>query len=55
MALGGPLINVYDSTTNKKHAGVTEKVQGKKFDGRGAPGNGNAIILGAIKLGRGKR
>ncbi len=32
-----------------------EEVQGKRFDGRGARGNGNTIVLGAIKLGRGKK
>ncbi len=44
-----PPIDVFDSTTNQKHAGVTEKVQGKRFDGWGARGNGNAIVLGAIE------
>jgi hypothetical protein len=32
-----------------------EEVQGKRFDGGGAWGNGNAIVLGAIKLGKGKK
>jgi hypothetical protein len=48
-----PPINVFDSTTNQKHTGVMEEVQGKRFGGGVAWGNGNAIILGAIKLGRG--
>jgi hypothetical protein len=34
---------------------MTEEVQGKRFDGEGARGNGNAIVLGAIVLGRGKK
>jgi hypothetical protein len=34
---------------------MTEEVQGKRFDGGGAQGNGNAIVLGATKLGRGKK
>jgi hypothetical protein len=34
---------------------MTEEVQGKRFDGGEAQGKGNAIILGAIKLGRGKK
>ncbi len=50
-----PPINVFDSTTNQKHAGVMEEVQGKRFDGGGAQGNGNSIVLGAIELGRGKK
>ncbi len=32
-----------------------EEVQGKRFDGGGVRGNGNTIVLGAIKLGRGKK
>jgi hypothetical protein len=32
-----------------------EEVQGKRFDVGGAQGNGNAIVLGAIKLDRGKK
>ncbi len=35
--------------------GVTEEVQGKRLDGGVAWGNGNAIVLGAIELGRGKK
>ncbi len=31
-----------------------EEVQGKRFDGGGLQGNGNAIVLGVIKLGRAK-
>jgi hypothetical protein len=54
-SLRWPRINVFDATTNQKHAGVTAEVQGKRFDGGGAQGNGNAIILGAIELGRGKK
>jgi hypothetical protein len=50
-----PPIDVFDSTTNQKHAGVTEEVHGKRFDGGGARGNGNAIVLGAIELGRGEK
>ncbi len=50
-----PPIDVFNATTNQKHAGVTEEVKGKKFDGGGARGNGNAIVLGAIELGRGKK
>jgi hypothetical protein len=50
-----PPIDVFDSTTNQKHGGVTEEVQGKRFNGGGARGNGNTIILGAIELGRGKK
>jgi hypothetical protein len=49
------LIDVFDATTNQKHACVTEEVQGKRFNGGEAQGKGNAIILGAIKLGRGKK
>ncbi len=48
-------IDAFDSTTNQKHAGVTEDVQGNRFDGGGAWGNGNTIVLGAIELGRGKK
>jgi hypothetical protein len=32
-----------------------EEVQGKRFDGGGARGNGNTIVLREIKLGRGKK
>ncbi len=46
---------MFDSTTNQKHAGVTAEVQGKRFDGGRAQGNGNAMVLGAIELGRGKK
>ncbi len=49
-----PPIDVFDATTNQKHSGVTEEAQGKRFDRGGARGNGNAIILGAIELSRGK-
>jgi hypothetical protein len=34
---------------------MMEEVQGKRFNGGGAGGNGNVIVLGAIKLGRGKK
>jgi hypothetical protein len=50
-----PPIDVFDSTTNQKHMGVMEEVQGKRFNGGGARGNGNTIVLWAIKLGRGKK
>jgi hypothetical protein len=50
-----PPIKVFDSTTNQKHVCVMEEVQGKRFDGGGARGNSNTIVLGVIKLGRGKK
>ena len=50
-----PPINVFNSTTNQKHTGVMDEVQGKRFDGGGVRGNGNAIVLGVIELGRGKK
>jgi hypothetical protein len=34
---------------------MTKEGQGKWFDGGEARGNGNAIVLGAIELGRGKK
>jgi hypothetical protein len=34
---------------------MMEEVQGKRFNGEGAWGTGNAIGLGAIELGRGKK
>jgi hypothetical protein len=43
----------FDSTTNQKHVGVREEVQGKRFDGGGAQGKGNAIVLGVIEFGWG--
>jgi hypothetical protein len=33
-----PPINVFDSTTNQKHVGVTEEVQGKRFNGEESGG-----------------
>jgi hypothetical protein len=48
-------INVFDSPTNQKHAGMTEEVHGKRFDRGGAQGNGNTIVLGMIELGRGQQ
>ncbi len=50
-----PPIDVFDSITNQKHAFMMEEVQEKRFNGGGARGNGNAIVLGAIDLGRGKK
>jgi hypothetical protein len=45
----------FDSTTNQKHVEVREEIQGKRFNGGGVQGKGNAIVLGVIELGWGKK
>ncbi len=39
-----------DTTTNQKHVGASEGVQGKRFDRGRARGGCDAIILAAIEV-----
>jgi hypothetical protein len=47
-----PPINISNTTTNQKHAGVTEERKARRFGRGGALGS---IILGAIELGGDKK